>query len=64
MATHHQKLPFLDQPATHGEVLAMMQRVVQAFEARLIKAGIKPLSANESPVPPLLAHICEDEPCL
>lgn len=48
MPTHHQKLSLLDRPITKREALAMMQHVVQAFEARLLKAGIPPLTTEDA----------------
>lgn len=48
MPTHHQKLSILDQPLTKREALAMMQKIVQAFEARLAKAGIPPLTSEDA----------------
>ena len=48
MPTHHQKLALLDQPITKREALAMMQKVIQAFEARLQAAGIAPLTTEEA----------------
>ena len=48
MPTHHQKIHPLDQPITKRQALAMVQKVVLAFEARLQKAGIPPLTEEDS----------------
>jgi len=48
MPTHHQKLNPLDQPITKRQALAMVQKVILAFEARLQQAGIAPLTMEDT----------------